>query len=107
MKFAEWETLENMKELVPLSKVNGKEKIASSGLPMAYDDENIYVNGRGTHSLVIGSTGSGKTQCITLPMLKQAWLASESVVVNDADSELYETTKDEFEKNGAGKIDEF
>ena len=100
MKFAEWETLENMKELVPLSKVNGKEKIASSGLPMAYDDENIYVNGRGTHSLVIGSTGSGKTQCITLPMLKQAWLASESVVVNDADSELYETTKDEFKKNG-------
>lgn len=100
MKFAEWETLENMKELVPLSKINGKEKIKFSGLPMAYDNEYLYVNGRGTHSLVIGSTGSGKTQCITLPMLNEAWLAEESVIVSDASNELYETTKDEFEKNG-------
>ena len=100
MKFAQWETLENMKELVPLSKVNGKEKIKSSGLPMAYDDESIYVNGRENHSLVIGSTGSGKTQTITLPMLNQAWLAGESVIVSDSSNELYDTTKGEFEKNG-------
>lgn len=100
MKFAQWETLENMKELVPLSKVNGKEKIKSSGLPMAYDGEYLYVNGRGTHSLIIGSTGSGKTQCITLPMLNQAWLAGESIIVSDSSNELYDTTKEEFEKNG-------
>ncbi len=100
MKFAQWETLENMKELTPLSKVNGHEKIKSSGLPFAYDNEYLYVNGRGTHSLVIGSTGSGKTQCVTLPMLNQAWLAGESVIVSDSSYELYETTKDEFKKNG-------
>ncbi len=100
MKFAEWETLENMKELVPLSKVNGHEKIKSSGLPMAYDDKYLYVNGRGTHSLIIGTTGSGKTECITLPMLNEAWLAEESVVVSDSNYELYERTKDEFKNHG-------
>ena len=100
MKFAEWETLENMKELMPLSKVNGKEKIKASGLPIGYDGEYLYVNDRGTHSLVIGSTGSGKTQCITLPMLHQTWLAGESVIVSDSSYELYDETKEEFENNG-------
>ena len=100
MKFAEWETLENMKELMPLSKVNGKEKIKASGLPIGYDGEYLYVNDRGTHSLVIGSTGSGKTQCITLPMLHQTWLAGESVIVSDSSYELYDETKEEFAKNG-------
>ena len=100
MNFAKWETLENMKELVPLSKVNGKEKIKASGLPMAYDQEYLYIDARKGHTLVIGSTGSGKTQAITLPMLNLSWLASESVVINDSSNELYETTKDDFKKNG-------
>lgn len=100
MKFARWETLENMKELTPLLKVNGHEKIKSSGLPFAYDDGYLYVNGRANHTLVIGTTGSGKTQCVTLPMLNQAWLAGESVIVSDSSYELYETTKDDFKKNG-------
>ena len=96
MKFAQWETLENMKELVPLLKVNGKGKIKASGLPMAYNDECLYVDARNSHSLIIGSSGSGKTQAITFPMLNLAWLASESIIVNDSSNELYDTTKEEF-----------
>ena len=100
MNFAKWETLENMKEMVRLSEVDGKEKIKSSGLPIAYDSKHLYVDSRDGHTLVIGSTGSGKTQAITLPMLNLAWLASESIIVSDSSNELYDTTKDEFDKNG-------
>ena len=100
MKFARWETLENLKELINLSKVNGKEKIKKSGLPIAYDNENLYIDSRNGHSLIIGSNGSGKTQAITLPMLNLAWLASESIIVSDSSDELYETTSEKFKENG-------
>ena len=33
-----------MKGLVPLIPVDGTKKIESSGLPMAYDEENLYIS---------------------------------------------------------------
>lgn len=99
MNFARWETIENMKKLVPLTAVDGTKKIKSSGLPMAYDDENLYIDSRSVHSLIIGTTGSGKTQAITLPMLKLACLGGESVIVHDPKFEVYENTKDMFKEN--------
>ena len=100
MNFARWETKENLKELIPLIGVNGKSEVKSSGLPIAYDDEYLYISDRPNHSLVIGTTGSGKTQVITLPLLELASKAKESVVVHDTTNELYETTKERFKQNG-------
>ena len=92
MSFAHFETLKNMKEFVPLQSINGTEKIKLSGLPMAYDDKNLYIDSRNGHSLIIGSTGSGKTQTITLPLLKLSLLAGESIIVNDCTGEVYKET---------------
>lgn len=100
MNFAKWETKENMKKYIPLIGVNWDTKVKSSGLPIIYDDEYLYISDRINHSLVIGSTGSGKTQTITLPLLELANKAGESVVVHDTTNELYETTKDRFKENG-------
>ena len=99
MNFARWETIENMKTLVPLTAVDGTKEIKSSGLPMAYDDKNLYIDSRSVHSLIIGTTGSGKTQAITLPMLKLACLGGESVIVHDPKFEVYENTKEMFKDN--------
>lgn len=100
MNFAKWETLENVKKNVPLMPVDGKTEIEFSGLPMTYDDKYLYISNRLNHSLVIGTTGSGKTQTITLPLLKLAIKAKESVVIHDTTNELYEETKEDFKKNG-------
>ena len=100
MNFARWETIDKMKELVPLTQVNRKTEVKSSGLPMAYDNDNLYIDSRFGHSLVIGSTGSGKTQAITLPMLELACISGESVIVHDTTNELYEETKDLFINEG-------
>ena len=100
MNFAKWETKENMKKNIPLVAINGKSEVKASGLPMAYDDEYLYISDRINHSLVIGSTGSGKTQTITLPLLELANKSGESVVVHDTTNELYETTKERFKENG-------
>lgn len=104
MNFAKWETIDNMKKYIPLVGINVKSEVKSSGLPMAYDDEYLYISGRPNHSLVIGSTGSGKTQTVTLPLLELANRAGESVVVHDTKSELFETTKDRFEEKGYNVI---
>ena len=101
MNYARWESFDNMKNLVPLDSINASDKsIETSGIPMAFNDENLYYNANTNHSLVIGRTGSGKTQVITLPMLKLASLAGESVIVSDPAKEIYDITKDMFEKNG-------
>lgn len=100
MSFAMWENPENMKKNIPLIEVNGKTRVDVSGLPICYDEKNLYISENANHSLVIGTTGSGKTQAITLPLLELANLAQESVVVHDTTNELYEKTKDKFIKNG-------
>jgi len=100
MNFAKWETKENMKKNIPLIGINGKSEVKASGLPITYDDEHLYISNNINHSLVIGTTGSGKTQTVTLPLLELANMAGESVVIHDTTNELYEITKDRFEKNG-------
>lgn len=104
MNFAKWETKENMKKYIPLIGVNWDTEVKSSGLPMMYDDNYLYISGRSNHSLVIGSTGSGKTQTITLPLLELAKKAGESVVIHDTKNELYETTSEMFKENGYNVI---
>jgi len=104
MNFAKWETEENMKKYIPLIGVNWNTEVKSSGLPMAYDDNYLYISDRLNHSLVIGSTGSGKTQTITLPLLELANKAGESVVIHDTKNELYEATNEIFKENGYNVI---
>lgn len=104
MEFAKWETKENMIKHMPLVGVNYKTSVKSSGLPIAYDDEYLYISDRSTHSLIIGCTGSGKTQTITLPLLLLSSMADESIVVHDTKNELYETTSEMFKEKGYNVI---
>ena len=67
-----------------------------SGIPMTYDDDSLYIDDKAIHSLVIGTTGSGKTQAILLPQARLAIKAGESIVVNDVKGEIYESLKDDL-----------
>ena len=73
-------------------KFNKDSKIEKSGLPLMYNGNNLYLDTKETHNLLIGSTGSGKTQAIILPMLKLSILAGESIIINDPKGEIYEKT---------------
>ncbi len=95
-----FETTENMKKYVPLIPVNKNSKINNSGVYMCYDDENIYIDKKFNNNLIIGEGGSGKTQAVTLPLLKTSLLATESVIVTDLGGDIYKNMHDEFEKNG-------
>ena len=95
---AEFINSEEMKE--KLIKVNKEVKIEKSGLPLMYDKENIYIDDKETHTLIIGSTGSGKTQTTILPQVKLSMIAGESLVINDVKGEIYNRYAKLLESNG-------
>lgn len=92
-----WATEEELKER--LKKVNIDSKIEKAGLPLMYDSQNIYVDESSNHTIVIGSTGSGKTQSIHLPLSHLSIMAGESLVINDIKGEIYNSLKKDLKAN--------
>ena len=95
--YARWTT---KKELINLlTKVNPKEKIKNSGIVMDYDSDNLYLDTTDASTLVIGGQASGKSQTISLPLIKSTCLAEESIIINDVGGFFYENTSKEFVNN--------
>ena len=98
MSYSRWATEVEMKE--NLEKVNIKEEVKCSGIPLVYEDNNFYVNRSDIHNLIIGSTGSGKTQSVVLPLLKLSMMANESMIINDPLGELYKVNAKKLQDEG-------
>ena len=98
MFYSNWEKENNIKK--HLTKVDISSNIEKSGIPVIYDGNDCYITNNNAHSLVVGATGSGKTQTIILPLIKLSLEAEESIIINDVKGELYKTTSSEFRKRG-------
>ncbi len=96
MNYSRWTTEEELKSR--LTKVNYESDIKKSGIPLTYDDKNLYIKDDNVHTLVVGSTGSGKTQTVVLPQLRLAIMADESFIVHDVKGEIYEKLSGELAK---------
>ena len=102
MAYSRWATVEELKSrLVPISYDSD---IKKSGVPMMYDNNNLYIDDDQAHTLVIGSVGSGKTQSLILPQLRLAIKAQESFVIHDVKKEIYDTLSGELKKQGYNTI---
>lgn len=98
MKYANWMEKGKMKEY--LTPVNLETGVKKTGIPIMYDDNYLYIDNKESHTLVIGSTGSGKTQTTILPISKLAMMAGESFVINDVKGDIYERLDSELENKG-------
>lgn len=98
MGYARWATYEEKAQIS--MPVNLNTNLEKTGIPFMYDKENLYLLKNNYHTLVIGSTGSGKTQTIVLPTIKLSMRAGESIVVSDPKGELYKSTASQLEKEG-------
>ncbi len=96
MNISNWATIEEFQE--KLKGVNLKTGVQESGIPIAFDDSKLYIDSTERHNLIIGSTGSGKTQSIILPMIRLSIMAEESFLVNDPRGELYERIAGKLKK---------
>ena len=61
-----------------------------AGVPLISNGKELWVDNGEYHTLVIGATGSGKTQDTILPTIKVLAKKGESVVVTDPKGEIYE-----------------
>lgn len=98
MSYARWENKNEIKQ--KLNKIKLQEEIESSGLPVVIENDNFYITNNHSHSLIVGATGSGKTQALILPLIKLSMLAGESLIVNDIKGELYKLTANSFKERG-------
>lgn len=98
MNYAQFKNLAELRE--ELTKVDKALNIDRSGIPLTYDDSNLYLDTKDHHTLVIGSTGSGKTQTVVLPQIKLAMYTGESLIIKDNNGEIYERTAKHLEDNG-------
>lgn len=98
MNYARWATKEEVvNRLKPVNLQTGVEKV---GTPITYDNNFLYIDEKECHNLVIGCTGSGKTQVNILPTLKLAMMANEPFVVNDPKGEIYSRLANKLLKEG-------
>ena len=98
MNYARWATKEEVaKRLKPVNLQTGVTKV---GTPIAYDDNYLYIDEKEAHNLVIGCTGSGKTQVNILPTLRLAMKANQPFVLNDPKGEIYLKLSSELKRQG-------
>ena len=83
-----------------LNKININSKLEKSGIQLYHEGDDIYIDDSEASTLVIGSTGSGKTQVVTLPLVKTSINAEESFILSDPKGEIHELFKDELLENG-------
>lgn len=74
------------------------------GLPLLSDGEEAYVDGKDTHSLIFGATGSKKSRLFCMPLINIFAKAGESFIVTDPKGELYAKTSGLVKSKGYNTI---
>ncbi len=98
MQYARWAEEKEIKERLYSIKPN--EEIKRTGVPLMYENDTLYMDNGRTPTLLIGSTGSGKTQSTILPMLNLSIKAKESFLVVDPKGEMYERIGKKVQEEG-------
>lgn len=97
--YSRWATdKEIKKELVKIYPDD--EKCDVVGMPLINNGKEIWVDSSGYHNMIIGSTGSGKSQGLSLPFIRVMAKGGESMIVTDPKGELYEKTANELKERG-------
>ena len=71
-----------------------------AGIPLINDGKKIWVDDGEYHNLIIGSTGSGKTEMLVQPMVKILAKNGESMIITDPKGEIYENNAVELREKG-------
>lgn len=99
--YSRWLKTNELLEIRDVKTINLKDKECDvSGILIGAYDGKLVVDSSLSHNLIIGSTGSGKTQSTVLPMINLIARANESLILKDSNGELYRETANLFESKG-------
>ena len=92
----------DMKKDRGIKKVHLKdENYDAGGIPVINDGVDAWVDDSGEHhALIMGASGSGKTQCLMFPYIKILGRHGESMIVTDPKGELYEECGNMLKEKG-------
>lgn len=97
--YSKWCDAKDMKkELKMIKPTDAKTEYA--GIALINDGKKIWVDDGDYHNLIIGSTGSGKTQNIIFPMIEILAKHGESMIITDPKGELYEKKSNMLRSKG-------
>lgn len=97
--YSRWAKEKEIKEELECVQITQKNSKAA-GIPIILNDKEMWVDNGEYHSLVIGATGSGKTQTVILPMVYNLAKARESMIITDPKGEIYEKTSNMLRARG-------
>lgn len=99
--YSRWAKDKEIQAQNKVEKINiNDEHTNAAGVPLLYKGDEVWVDNGEHHTLVIGATGSGKTQSIILPTVKILSKKGESMVITDPKGEIYEKTSEMLRDKG-------
>lgn len=99
--YSRWAKEKEIKETKDVVHVKSTDQhVDGAGVPLINNGTDIWVDNGEYHTMIIGSTGSGKTQCIVKPMVNLLAKKGESMIINDPKGELYKYCGDYLKTQG-------
>lgn len=87
--YSRWAKEKEIKEELECVEVKQKTSKAA-GIPLIVKENEMWVDNGEYHSLIIGATGSGKTEGFVHPQVHSLAKARESMIITDPKGEIYE-----------------
>lgn len=97
--YSRWATEKEIKGNLKVVRP-GDETSDVAGIPLINNGQEIWVDDGEFHNLIIGSTGSGKTEMLVQPMVKVLAKKGESMIITDPKGEIYENNANELRERG-------
>jgi type IV secretion system protein VirD4 len=99
--YSRWAKEKEIKEDKNIEHVVASDQhIMAAGVPLINNGKDIWVDNGEYHSLVIGTTGSGKTETIVKPMVNLLGKKGESMIITDPKGEIYEYSAEYLKEQG-------
>ncbi len=99
--YSSWAKDKDIKEQSGIEKVDPlADTLDAAGIPIINNGKEMWVDNGEYHNLVIGSTGSGKTQTVVKPMVNLLAKKGESMIITDPKGEIYKYSASYLKEKG-------
>lgn len=99
--YSRWAKEKEIKEDKGIEMVRpDSDKTTVAGVPLILKKDEVWVDNGEYHNLVIGATGSGKTQTVIFPTVELLAKKRESMIITDPKGEIYESTSNMLREKG-------
>lgn len=97
-KWASDKDIKTDKNIVKVKTID--DHIEAAGVALVNNGKEMWVDNGEYHNLIIGSTGSGKTECVVKPLVNLLSKKGESMVITDPKGEIYQYCGEYLKKQG-------